>query len=103
MTATLELMEQVIEGLEDVGPEGTASILASIVEAGIPDDYGLGNKNSRGDETAKWWLGQVRQIIESQGWFAMNSILNWGIDKLPQLQLEELTLEVVAEKVNPRS
>lgn len=77
----IKLMGMVISILQSESSSRLPQVHEAIIEADIPAGCNVGVKGLMGTETARWWLGQIRSIIESEGihkTFALREFAEWG-------------------------
>ena len=81
------IVREAIHAIEGVGPEGlgphVARVREALTERGLAANCNVGNAEMReGDDLCvEWYAGQLLDLVDCEGWFAMNSLIN-TLDKL---------------------
>ncbi len=86
-------MKDVLATIDDTSPTQPdyKRMITRIEALGIEPDVNVGNSTITGEETAKWWLGQMLSIHRSGSFWAMNSLINWGHDHIAGIEGEAAT------------
>lgn len=78
----LELLKEVVNEVDNGNSDSVGQIAEMLKEKGITNNMHLGkHKEIEGffdneEHVIEWFLGQYVNIIESESWFAMNSLIN---------------------------
>lgn len=85
----VKLMEETLHTLDDNGSECLTALTEKITAAGITANMNVGGTTLRGEETAKWWLGQVLALVDENALYAMDALIGWGHGHFDEIKQEQ--------------
>jgi hypothetical protein len=83
-----ELCRTVRRVIEDLDRSGTGSAKACVepLRALVQPNVHVGRKDLSPEETVEWYAGQILDIVDTEKWFAVNSLINC-VDKFAPVSL----------------